>query len=35
MDGDIEKKVYIKRRVQDETAANLVVVESTYPMERQ
>ena len=38
MDGDIEKKVRncprcIRRKAKDKTAANLVVVESTYPME--
>ena len=38
MDGDIEKKVRncpscIRRKTKDKTAANLVVVESTYPME--
>ena len=38
MDGDIEKKMRncprcIRRKAKDKTAANLVVVESTYPME--
>ena len=38
MDGDIEKKVRncprcIRRKAKDKTAANLVVVESTYPMD--
>ena len=38
MDGDIDKKVRncprcIRRKAKDKTAANLVVVESTYPME--
>ena len=38
MDGDIEKKMRncprcIRRKAKDKTAANLVVVKSTYPME--